>query len=173
MTNKSLFLKPDFIRTVSQNGVGRYITQLQRVVLKFCKNNGSSRGMRDFIESELVHFARENPGICVYLKPRRHRGPVIKAEYLNGDSQWVNCANFSNEEIIKWLNLLKSQQNDKTGIRYRKLWHTDTPSIQGPWTPYTFRDSNLNLVNFPDNALAQPFNVEETLTEQLAKALKK
>lgn len=45
MSNR-LFLNPCFISVPLQNGVGRYIGQLQRVVLKFCKNHGSSRGMR-------------------------------------------------------------------------------------------------------------------------------
>ncbi|CAH1975353.1 unnamed protein product [Acanthoscelides obtectus] len=81
MSNSHLFLKPGFINVPLQNGVGRYVSQLQRVVLKFCKNNGSSRGMREFIESGLVNFAKENPGVVVYLKPRRHRSAVIKAEY--------------------------------------------------------------------------------------------
>lgn len=36
---------------------------------------------REFIESDLVNFAKENPGIVVYLKPRRHRTAVMKAEY--------------------------------------------------------------------------------------------
>lgn len=36
---------------------------------------------RDYVERELVHYARANPGVVVYLKPRRHRAPAIKAEY--------------------------------------------------------------------------------------------
>ena len=36
---------------------------------------------RDYIEQELIHYARANPGVVVYLKPRRHRSAVIKAEY--------------------------------------------------------------------------------------------
>lgn len=58
---------------------------------------------------------------------------------MNGDTQWVNARNFTEEEVLKWLKLLKSQSTDRTGIRLRKLIHTDNPSIQGPWTPYTFR----------------------------------
>nr|CAH7735727.1 unnamed protein product [Callosobruchus chinensis] len=81
MSNSHLFLKSGFINVPLQNGVGRYVCQLQRVVLKFCKNNGSSRGMRDFIESDLVNFAKDNPEVVLYLKPRRHRTAVIKAEY--------------------------------------------------------------------------------------------
>lgn len=48
MTNNSLLLIPSFLKNPSQNGVGRYVCQLQRVVLKFCKNNGASRGLRYF-----------------------------------------------------------------------------------------------------------------------------
>lgn len=81
MANNSLFLKSGFIKAPLQNGVGRYIGQLQRITLKFCKSNGGSRGLRDFIENDLVEFAKSNPGVVVYVKPRRHRGPVIVAEY--------------------------------------------------------------------------------------------
>lgn len=36
---------------------------------------------REFIENHLLDFTRKNPGIVVYLKPRRHRKPVLYAEY--------------------------------------------------------------------------------------------
>ncbi|KAL3278814.1 hypothetical protein HHI36_016336 [Cryptolaemus montrouzieri] len=172
MSNTSLVFTPSFIKNPSQNGLGRYVCQLQRVVLKFCKNNGSSRGMREFIEEELVDYARSNPGVVVYLKPRRHRGPVISAEYLNGDKQWINCRNFTKVEIFKWLNLLKTQQGDTTGLRFRKLWHTEMPSIQGPWTPYTFRPSSLNLISFPNEDLSKAPE-EESATDKLIELYKK
>ncbi|KAJ8973126.1 hypothetical protein NQ317_018776 [Molorchus minor] len=173
MSNHSLFLKLAYIKTPLQNGVGRYVGQLQRVVLKFCKNNGSSRGMREFIESGLVNFAKDNPGVVVYLKPRRHRTAIIKAEYLNGETQWINCRNFTQEEIAKWLNLLKSQSRNTTNTRFLKLIHTDHPSIQGPWTPYTFRDPKLNLVDFPNEELSNPPSYETTTHEQLVELFKK
>ncbi|CAH1975351.1 unnamed protein product [Acanthoscelides obtectus] len=173
MSNSHLFLKPGFINVPLQNGVGRYVSQLQRVVLKFCKNNGSSRGMREFIESGLVNFAKENPGVVVYLKPRRHRSAVIKAEYLNGDEQWMSCRNSTQEEISKWLNLLVCQSKNHTGTRIRKLWHTDHPSIQGPWTPFTFRDPKLNLATFPNEELAKPKDSDVSNHERLIELFKK
>lgn len=36
---------------------------------------------REFLENCLVDFAKENPGIVVYVKPRRHRTPVLIGEY--------------------------------------------------------------------------------------------
>lgn len=58
---------------------------------------------------------------------------------VNGETQWINARQFTDDEVLKWLNLLKSQSSNRTGIRLRKLIHTDNPSIQGPWTPYMFR----------------------------------
>lgn len=86
MANSNLFLKSGFIRPPLQNGLGRYIGQLQRITLKFCKNNGSSKGVRDFIENDLVDFAKTNPSVVVYVKPRRHRTPVVVAEFCKSNS---------------------------------------------------------------------------------------
>lgn len=105
MSYSQLFMKSGFPRAPLQNGVGRYVCQLQRVTLKFCKNNGSSRGMRwvtkslnssqtstkfpnyrDFIEHQLLEFAKANPGVVVYVKPRRHRTAVMVGEYCKSKS---------------------------------------------------------------------------------------
>ena len=65
--------------------------------------------MRQFIETELVDWSRANPGIVVYLKPRRHRGPVMVTEYLNGMSHWMWARNFNVQEIVWWLDFLKNR----------------------------------------------------------------
>ncbi|CAG9834491.1 unnamed protein product [Diabrotica balteata] len=173
MTHRNIFLKPGFINVPLQNGIGRYIGQLQRIVLKFCKNNGSSRGMREYIESDLVSFAKNNPGVVVYVKPRRHRTAIIKAEYLNGEVQWLNCRNFTREEITKWIEHLKRQQKVHEGTRIRKLWQTDNPSIQGPWTPFTFKDPNLNLAKYPNEELSQTENIAVSSQDELVELFKK
>ncbi|XP_077295889.1 mitochondrial ribosomal protein L43 [Arctopsyche grandis] len=136
MSNSNIFLQSGFLKLPLQNGVGRYVCQLQRIVLKFCKNNGNSRGMRDFIQYNMVDFAREQPGVVVYAKPRRHRSPVIVAEYLDGTRKWMSCSNMSHEEVTRWVSTLVGAKSGET-IRYRKLLSTAYPSIQGPWTPFT------------------------------------
>lgn len=92
---------------------------------------------------------------------------------VNGDTQWVNCRNNPREEILKWLNLLKTQSGNTTGFRYRKFIHTDNPSIQGPWTPYTFKEPAENLAIFPNNELSRPAKLKKTATEQLAELFDK
>lgn len=91
---------------------------------------------------------------------------------MNGQTQWLGCRNFTRDEINKWLNLFKTQQGDKEGIRLRKLWHTDNPSIQGPWTPYTFRPPFLNLTEFPNEKLSAK-EEGETATDELIKLFEK
>lgn len=36
----------EFISTNLENGVGRYVCQLQRITFKFCKESPNSRGVR-------------------------------------------------------------------------------------------------------------------------------
>jgi hypothetical protein len=71
----------EYISTNLANGVGRYVCQLQRITFKFCKEHPASRGIREFIENDLIDFARKNPGVVVYLQPKRHRKPKLHAEY--------------------------------------------------------------------------------------------
>lgn len=85
----------------------------------------------------------------------------------------MSCRNFTREEISKWLELLRTQQTKHVGTRVRKLWYTDYPSIQGPWTPFTFRDPKLNLVKFPNNDLSQPYKDGKTATEELVELFQK
>ena len=40
-------------------------------------------------------------------------------------------------------------------VRLRKLWHTDTPSIQGIWTPFMHLDPGLAVTSLPDEKLSR------------------
>lgn len=44
--------------------------------------------------------------------------------------------------------------------------------MQGPWTPYTFRDPKLNLTQFPSPELTGPYVVQKTATEELLEIYK-
>ena len=83
MSLEALILKEGFINANAplKNGLGRFIPQLMRITIKFCKESPTSEGVREFIEKDIVKFAEQNPATAVYLKPRRHRAPVVVAEY--------------------------------------------------------------------------------------------
>lgn len=91
---------------------------------------------------------------------------------VNGDKDNISCHNLTREEIIKWINLLKTQSGNSRNFRLRKLWHTDYPSIQGPWTPFTFKDPKLNLATYPDEELSKPAHLSKSATEQLIELFK-
>ncbi|XP_062859799.1 39S ribosomal protein L43, mitochondrial [Trichomycterus rosablanca] len=125
-----------FLQSVLRNGVGRYVCQLKRVSLVFSKNAQSSLGIRDFIEDGVVDFAQKNPGIVVYVSPQSCRIPKIVAEYLNGNVKEELVTNKTSQQIAE----LITKMADQSGldiIRIRKPFHTDNPSIQGQWTPFT------------------------------------
>ncbi|XP_063221843.1 large ribosomal subunit protein mL43 [Bacillus rossius redtenbacheri] len=166
MSNSHLFLQAGFLREPLTNGIGRVIVQLQRITFKFCKYNGASNGVREFLESDLLDFANGNPGIVVYVKPRRHHSPNITAEYLNGERQVISLHNFTRDEVNKWVKFLRTQSGNPF-IRFRKMSQTVNPSIQGTWTPFTNRNPDLNVVEFPQEMLSHPVNLPRTATEHL------
>ncbi|KAF3704178.1 39S ribosomal protein L43, mitochondrial [Channa argus] len=127
-----------FLRSVLQNGVGRYVCQLKRITIIFSKNAQSSLGVRDFIEDGVVDYAKKNPGTVVYVSPQSCRIPKIVAEYLNGNvrEETVTC------KTAQQISELVSKLTNQSGldiIRIRKPFHTDNPSIQGQWHPFTNR----------------------------------
>lgn len=91
---------------------------------------------------------------------------------VNGEKQHVDCRNLEGDVISKWLHLLKTQSGNHEHVRFRKMWHTEHPSIQGPWTPYTFREPALNLVEFPSAEQSRPAQLPQTATDRLLEIFK-
>ena len=76
------------------------------------------------------------------------------------------------DEILKWLHLKTQQSGDTTAIRYRKHWQTNMPSIQGPWTPWTHRNPEMNLAKLPNVVWGEMLNKEQTASEKLLEMVK-
>lgn len=58
-------------------------------------------------------------------------------------------------------------------IRLRKPQHTHNPSIQGTWTPFTNKPSELNVTVFPDKKLSEAYRFKKSATEILQEAADK
>ncbi|XP_023676105.1 39S ribosomal protein L43, mitochondrial [Brienomyrus brachyistius] len=138
-----------FLRSVLQNGVGRYVCQLKRVSLIFSKNGQGSLGAREFIEDGVVDFARKNPGVVVYVSPQPVQVAKIVAEYLNGSVREETVNKKTTQEIGEILGQLANQSGLDI-IRIRKPFHTDSPSIQGQWHPFVNRPSTLGMIRPQD-----------------------
>ena len=87
---------------------------------------------------------------------------------VNQNMVLLNMKNVPSEEICQWADLLRTQ----SGIGIKKLlkyWHSDSPSIQGIWTPFTNKDTRLNIAQFPSAEFGAVRRHEETATEKLMK----
>ncbi|KAJ3607725.1 hypothetical protein NHX12_024776 [Muraenolepis orangiensis] len=127
-----------FLQSVLHNGVGRYVPQLKRLSVLFCRHGPSSAGVRAFIEEGVVDYAKTNPGTVVYVSPQPGTIPTIVAEYLNGSVREETVTSRTSKEISDLITKLSSQSGLDV-IRLRKPFHTDSPSIQGYWQPFTNR----------------------------------
>lgn len=142
-----------YISTRLQNGVGsRYVCQLQRLTIQICKEFRTSFGAREWITNDLIKFAREHPYVVVYVQPRRHRAPALIGEYLNGGRQWIPVSNCDRSHVNWWIHSLLTQQGDPQW-RLMKKMHSDLPSVQGIWTPFTNRPVDRATRVYPDPEL--------------------
>ncbi|XP_056411833.1 39S ribosomal protein L43, mitochondrial [Hyla sarda] len=136
-----------FLQSVLHNGVGRYVCQLKRLTLIFSKDAQPSRGAREFIEEKVVDFAKQNPGVVVYISPKPCRVPKVVGEYLNGHIREVEINSKTAEEIAELIQKM-ARQSGLDIIRIRKPYHTDNPSIQGQWHPFTNKSTCINVQSF-------------------------
>jgi len=163
MSNRSLFLRRGWVSENAplKNGLARFIPQLMRVTIKFCKESPRSSGVREFIESDVVAFAKQNPSCALYLKPRRHRKPVIVAEYLNGEKHHQVVDTYTRQQLKEWLDVIRSQSGKEYQVQL-KYEYTDHPSIQGVWNPFTNADPAVALEQHPD---PRSLETREKITE--------
>eukprot|EP00092_Neocalanus_flemingeri_P014019 GFUD01015124.1.p1 GENE.GFUD01015124.1~~GFUD01015124.1.p1 ORF type:complete len:198 (+),score=37.93 GFUD01015124.1:76-669(+) len=168
MSANNLFMKSGWITANAplRNGIARYIPQLARITIKFCKADGSSNGVRQFIQQDVVQFAKQNPSVVVYLKPRRHRTPVIVAEYLNGESHWQSLNNFTVDEVGSWVDYYRTHSG-REFMAQTKMTYTDYPSIQGMWHPHVHSDPALVVTELPNDELSRTRNLKPSATENL------
>ncbi|XP_063817980.1 large ribosomal subunit protein mL43 [Pseudophryne corroboree] len=136
-----------FLQSVLQNGVGRYVCQLKRLSLIFSKDAQPSRGAREFIEEKVVDFAKQNPSIVVYVSPKQCRVAKVVGEYLNGTIREEDINSKTAVQIAELVQKMANQSGLDI-IRIRKPYHTDNPSIQGQWHPFTNKPSSINVRSF-------------------------
>lgn len=65
------------------------------------------------------------------------------------------------------MEVLRTQQGDIAGARLKKYQYTDYPSVQGPWTPFTFKDPELNVATLPDPKFGANNRLSVSATEKL------
>jgi len=67
---------------------------------------------------------------------------------VNGGREWMSLQGMGYDEVVKWLELLRTAAGYGSMV-YKNYHHTDTPSIQGVWTPFTHKPFETNKMEFP------------------------
>ena len=86
---------------------------------------------------------------------------------MSGKTQQLYVENYKREEICEWIGHLRNRSGEDF-IRLRKQQHTDTPSIQGIWTPFTNKPTRLNVTEFPSEVESV---IDDTETDATVKLL--
>lgn len=160
-----------FLKNAYYQGHGRYVNQIMRLTLKFCKSAGSSREVRKFIETRLVDTARKNPGCVIYIKPRLFRSPVLKAEYIGGNYHGLSLHGMSCSEVEDWIQYHLTRCGREL-YRLHAPTSSSKPSVQGVWTPFYFRDPSLINTELPNEELGRCISSRKSATEQLVELAK-
>ena len=141
----------------------RGVWALRQLTLHYCKNGGSSRGVREFIETGLADFASQNPQIQCRTVVRNGRHPYVQGLYpmnIQAYEQAIaaegtyermdrdrtletTVKNMLPEEVEQELWALRARTGRKalSNSKLKKGWFSRHPSIQGMWAPGMFSNS--------------------------------
>ena len=113
----------------------RGIYQLRRLRLVYCEHGGSSRTLRDYIASgRIVQWAEKHPHVEVEVSVRNGKHPLIEGEYITGHPKQVSVRNETTKRIQNVVDMLYNSSGRKMK-KFNRTVVTQTPSIQGVWTP--------------------------------------
>jgi large subunit ribosomal protein L43 len=113
----------------------RGVWQMSNLTLYFCKQGGSSRGVREFLNTEeIVRFARENPSIQISVKEKRNRHPHAVAQYANNIIQRNDLRNVESMGVLPVMYRLRNRlPRRQTEFKFWNRARTHTRSVQGQW----------------------------------------
>lgn len=154
--------------TPFNNAATKYIPQVHRITVRFCRKNECSSGVRHFICSGLLsQFASENPSVVIYVQPIRQNIPVLRAEYGNGRVIQIVVKNFDAEQVGKHLNLLRT----RTGLPVVNLvsrQSAQVASVQGMWNPMLNINTELNISKMPEKKFSRHRVAKLSATEYVS-----
>jgi len=112
----------------------RGIRQCKELVIRYSDHDGSSRGVREWIRTNLVQVAQSNKDMTIKTEVKRAVHPYIRGIYQNGNIKTIGIKNLSSEEIHDYFLDLRNQIGRKTSSNGYKLpVLSQKPSIQGEW----------------------------------------
>ncbi|GAA0142044.1 ribosomal protein [Lithospermum erythrorhizon] len=114
----------------------RGVWQLEKLVVSYCNWGGSSRGIREFLQSHVSAFKETNPQLEVVAELNRGQHPVLKGLYKNKNERVVCVKNMTPEDILLCATRLRNSLGRKV-VKLRTRHSTKHPSVQGTWSTST------------------------------------
>eukprot|EP01041_Mallomonas_annulata_P000390 gene390-706_t len=112
----------------------RGVRQLKELVIRYSDYDGSSRGIRDWIRTNLLKLAETNPELTIRTEKKRAVHPFLRGHYVNKNEKTICVKNLGVDEIHDYVLDLRNQAGHKVlRERYRKPIKSNNPSIQGEW----------------------------------------
>lgn len=117
----------------------RGVFQLKRLTLHYCEIGGSSRAIREYLgNGQLVEWAKAKPHVEIVVQPRNGHHPFVHAEY-HTRNKTIHQVSVKNVDDWKQVESVLEMLSNRSGRKITKITKpvlTDTPSIQGVWTPF-------------------------------------
>lgn len=85
------------------------VRQLKELVIRYSDIDGSSRGIREWIQRDVVKFARENPAITIRTEKKRNHHPFVRGHYENGNSKTICVKNLDTNGVGNYVFDLRNQ----------------------------------------------------------------
>ena len=119
----------------------RLLEKLCCFEIRLC--SGADRGVRDYVEKNVEMFCEQHPNVVVYILPvEPGASSRIIAEYLNGNNLSISLRKMSEEQVKYWVHMFLSKSGQRD-FKLKNMHHTEVPSIQGQWSPLTYKHKQL------------------------------
>eukprot|EP00056_Hartaetosiga_gracilis_P002931 m.58264 g.58264 ORF g.58264 m.58264 type:complete len:139 (+) comp11254_c1_seq1:136-552(+) len=126
---------------------GRFVPQLRKISLCYCRGHVASSGMREFVEKNVMDIGVKNKQTVFVVQSTPRKDPLIKAQYLNGREKTVNVRSMSRKEIMGEVQKL----SEESGYRPRKFGSnpvtSSKASIQGDWNIFLNPKDKVKVKN--------------------------
>eukprot|EP01018_Ginkgo_biloba_P003684 Gb_40085 [translate_table: standard] len=108
------------------------VWQLEKLTARYCDWGGSSRGIREFIQSQLPTFIQQNPQLEVATEMIRGKHPHLRGYYRNKVVRMVDARNLDAKDIMLQATRLRNALGRKV-LKLKTRHVTKNPSVQGTW----------------------------------------
>lgn len=113
----------------------RGVYQLRVLKLQYCDWGGSSKGVRELLDGDLIdQFLAQNEHLKFIAYMRRGAHPYIRSEYINAWTKTVSLRNLSPSEIMDAFERERSQCGRRAWKFSGNKVISTNKSVQGKWT---------------------------------------